>query len=848
MNPRLAVTAAVAVVFASLSLHSVISAANWFMTGLGAVVVVAIAGILTRLSRLASAVTATVAVLIAVVSLLSWPSWPARIVGLALVVITALSATGARPLRGVAVLACYLAILLLYLNLVFAHSSSFGFLIPSHDSLSALGRLWRDSFADFRYAPPVNDPAAVSLVAAAGIGAVGITVDILAVRLRRPAVAGLPLLLLFSVPVASNLKVFGVPQIIIFALSVSGYLALLAADGRERLRMWGRLVTFRHVQSPDETGSGPDTKELAASGRRIGLAAVCLAIVVPVILPTMHAHDLFASGDGDGGGSSGSGGAGVSPLLQVTSLLKGSKRPVLTYTTTAPQPSEQYLQVYVLNYDKQSNQWSPLRSAHKPTAGMLPFKPQGLLSSTPVEKAKTTIDINKDYYGPAYLPLPYAATRVSVKNGAGGWDESAGSLMVFNNGLEMAGTTYTVWSTEPIPRQANILNEPVPEPIQAEYGSYHGPDRAALLHIADQRTAGATTPFERAVELENWFSNSFTYTLSPDLPARNWLLPFLTSDQRGFCSQFAQAFAVLARLVGIPSRIAVGYTGGTQVYGHAAEWQVTTADAHAWPELYFAGAGWLRFEPTPVGADGQATAALPVYASLGNTLPSHKTNSAPTPTSSAGTTPLDRRHQIYSHLNHGPDSGFATPSRSAGSGLWLDIGIPAAVLLLIGWPALIRVATRRRRWLTASSDADLAHAAWRELTDDLADYGVGFTRAETPRAVARRVTADAHLDESGMQAVRRISAAEERARYARLAEPGTGLKAQVRTARQAISASVPRRQRLRARLLPASTLAAARQLTQRAGELLSWLDFSWPAMRRQLRAALHRPGGHATQA
>ena len=154
-------------------------------------------------------------------------------------------------------LACYLAFLLLYLNLAFAHSSSFGFLIPSHSSLSELGRLWHGAFASFKYAPPVADPEPVSLVAAAGIGAVAIAVDILAVRLRRPAVAGLPLLLLFSVPVASNLKVFGVPQIIIFALSVTGYLALLAADGRDRLRMWGRLVTFRHVQSPDETGSGP---------------------------------------------------------------------------------------------------------------------------------------------------------------------------------------------------------------------------------------------------------------------------------------------------------------------------------------------------------------------------------------------------------------------------------------------------------------------------------------------------------------------------------------------------------------------------------------------------------------
>ena len=845
MNPRLAITAAVAVVLASLSLSSVVVGANWFVTGLGAVAVVAVAGIVTRLSRIPAAIAATVAVLIAVVPLLSWPGWPARIVGLVIVVITALSATGARTLRGVAVLACYLAFLLLYLNLAFAHSSSFGFVIPSHSSLSALGRLWRGSFADFRYSPPVADPEPVSLIAAAGIGAVAITVDILAVRLRRPAVAGLPLLLLFSVPVASNLKVFGVPQILIFALSLTGYLGLLAADGRERLRMWGRLVTFRHVQSPDETGSGPDTRDLAASGRRVGLAAVCLAVVIPVILPAMHAHDLFATGDGGGGG--GSGGTALSPLLRVGSLLEGKAQPVLTYTTTAANPGEQYLQVYALNYNARDNQWLPQHSTERETAGVLPFKAPGVVSSTLVTNVTTDVQINKDYSGPAVLPLPYAPTAVTINGGTDGWLESSGSLMVFNNGIDMAGLSYTARSTEATPRQANIGNGPVPPSIQAEYGTYNGPDRNELRRIAEASTDGATTPFEKAVNLEDWFSNNFTYSLRPDLPAGNWLPAFLTTDQRGFCSQFAQAMAILARLVGIPSRISVGYTGGTPVDGQGHTWRVTTADAHAWPELYFTGEGWLRFEPTPTGLHGQATAEIPAYASLGNTLPLNKGSSQSTPSTPAHTSPIDGRHQIAAHLNHGTDSGFTPASQRAGYDLWLAAGIPAAVFLLIAWPALIRLVTRRRRWLTAASDADLAHAAWRELTDDLADYGLGFMPAETPRAVARRVTNDANLDESGIQAVQRISAAEERARYARLAGPSAGLKAQALIARRAISASVPRRQRLRARLLPASTLGAARRLTQRAGELLSWLDFSWPAVRRQLRTALHRPGGHATQ-
>jgi hypothetical protein len=175
---------------------------------------------------------------------------------------------------------------------------------------------------------------------------------------------------------------------------------------------------------------------------------------------------------------------------------------------------------------------------------------------------------------------------------------------------------------------------------------------------------------------------------------------------------------------------------------------------------------------------------------------------------------------------------------AAGAGLWLAFGIPLLVVLLFGAPALTRLLVRRRRWLTASGDAGLALTAWRELTDDLADLGLPCAPGETPRAVVGRVTQQAALDPAAAEALTRIAAAEERARYARLPVPGAGLAAEVRTARRAVAASVTRRQRLRAKLLPASTTAAARRLLERAGGLLGWLDSSWPAVRRQVRRAL----------
>jgi transglutaminase-like putative cysteine protease len=521
---------------------------------------------------------------------------------------------------------------------------------------------------------------------------------------------------------------------------------------------------------------------------------------------------------------------------------------VLTYTTTAADPSQQYFEVYALNYNARRDEWLQLHSAIRPVAGApaaarLPWTAPGLVATNPLlSSIRTNVHISRDYSGPSVLPIPYAPTQLDLGGDNAGWYESSDSLMVFNDGLTLANLSYKVRSTYPNLREANITNRPVPRSIRAQYGSYDGPDRAQLREIARAQTAGATTPLQAVLDLEGWFQNDFSYSLRPGLPTTHWLPTFLTTDQRGFCSQFAWALAVLARLVGIPSRIAVGYTGGVPVPGSGGTWRVTTADAHAWPELYFAGEGWLRFEPTPTGAGGQRTAAVPPYAGVGKTGPAHKVNPAVGPTSQAGTLPASKKHLAPAGLGHGARGGLTTGRHSADSELWLAIGIPAGVVLLIAWPALTRVLTRRRRWLIASSDGELAHAAWRELTDDLADYGLGFTPAETPRAVARRVAKEADLDDSGINAVIRISGAEERARYARLPDPGADLKGSVRTARRAISASVPRRQRLRATLLPASTLQAAGRLTQRASEMLNWLDFSWPGVRRQLRSMGQRPG------
>ena len=114
--------------------------------------------------------------------------------------------------------------------------------------------------------------------------------------------------------------------------------------------------------------------------------------------------------------------------------------------------------------------------------------------------------------------------------------------------------------------------------------------------------------------------------------------------------------AVLARMVGIPARVVVGYTQGSFIGNNT--WQVKTSDAHAWPELYFPNAGWLRFEPTPpnsVGLAGQATASAPPYStplsdSIGNVSPnsggSSSSNFVPQSNSASNRKPAEAASSI----------------------------------------------------------------------------------------------------------------------------------------------------------------------------------------------------------
>jgi transglutaminase-like putative cysteine protease len=776
---RRTIAAAVAVILASVSLYPIFSGVFWFWNGCGAVIVVALAGTATRLRRL-----------------------PVPVVLLA----------GA-------------AALLLYLNLAFSNAKSLIHLLPTPASLAALWDMAGQGFDEAsRYAPPVPELPGMMVLAAAGIGIAALLTDLIAVRLASAALAGLPLLLLFTEPFTLSVSRGFLGTTVAFCATVAGYLALLSSEARDKIREWEHASPAASYE--------PDTRTLAAAGRRVGFASVVIALCLPLFIPGLHFTRLFGNGQPGIGGSGGSGATVGFPdpnLRLSQELHTGQPTTVLTYRTTDPTPS--YLQTSTVDkLTVQGWQLFARPQAQVPAGTQLPVPPGLTATGSGLTKVSTAITLSGSVAQDplSTLPVPYPPTTVTA---SGTLRAEKSTLMVFDYGITLGGLSYTVGSLDETPTAQQLSAAPPPaESIAAHYlavPSSYDPLRPLATSIV--RAAGAKTPLAEAVALQNYLAaGSFKYTLSaPTMLTADDLKRFLTVTKAGYCQQFSFAMAALARLLNIPSRVAYGFTSGTPTATDT--WQVTTHDAHAWPELYFQGYGWLRFEPTPGGATGQGTATTPSYGltpvSPGSASQGQKTPLTGPSGGAAGA--AGRLKGITPPFADGPIGPAGQGSASFGP--WAIFGLVVAGLLVLALPApwCARRVIRYRRWRRGpagpragpapagradrvrSRDVARAHAAWQELRDDLADYGAAALPSESPRAVAARAGTGLDLASPARDALGRIAMAEERARYAPAPADGSGLRADSATVRRAIAAATPRGTRWRARLLPSSVVGPA---------------------------------------
>jgi len=698
LNTRMTITAGCAVVLVSTVLYPVFIGSGWFYAGIGAVIAVGAAGTLSRL----------------------------------------------RTLPVVVCVAITLLALLLYLNLVFEARHSWIGIIPTPGSVSRLWRLAGTGFTDSRkYAPAVPELSGLVLLSTAGIGLTAIMTDLIAVRLRSTALAGLPLLVLFTVPVAINAPHSQLSTGVIFCLGTAGYLAMLSADGRERIRVWGRLVSLWRTgwlhesttynvsayngssgaggsaRSGGSAGSGsagsggrdsrggsrigPDTRALAAAGRRVGLASVVLALCAPLLLPGLHPSKLFASGPGIGGTGGSGGGSAVglpNALLQIaTQLQEKTPTQVLTYTTTASQNVQTYDPQYLreASYDTLTDSgWMPDYAAGAAQLGTLP-SPQGQAPGLSAEHVITRVSVAADVPTSSltFLPMPYPPAQVAV-SAPGLWLTDP-ELMVFSNGGSIAGRSYTVDSLVVDPSAADLKEAPAPplaslRPDLALPTSYQ---LASLKQLAEQVTAGKKTEYDKVNALALFLADNGIYSTSVrPFTGAPGMVAFLTT-KTGSCVQFAWTMTVLARLLGIPARLATGFTAGTQAK-RPDSYVVKTSDSHAWTEVYFQDYGWIRFEPTPAG---QGTAVPPNYMGNGHGTgtiigPPIKNGSGSAGNTNAGNT--SRTHLVQGRSGEGPTVTLpATASTASTPWTAIALAVLAAIALACGVIALVAPPAQR---------------------------------------------------------------------------------------------------------------------------------------------------------
>ena len=325
----------------------------------------------------------------------------------------------------------------------------------------------------------------------------------------------------------------------------------------------------------------------------------------------------------------------------------------------------------------------------------------------------------------------------------------SGGVMVAARGLER-GSRYTVWSSAPRPSPAALARSKPLYPLAAqrylELGrsrlpAFGAPGRVStvdgvfrddrfpqlwpyrpLWTQAQRLTAASRSPYEATIALESWLraTGNFGYTETPPAPPAGVppLVDFATRSKLGYCQHYAGTMAVMLRLLGIPARVAVGFTSGRWTDG---EWVVTDHQAHAWVEAWFEGYGWLPFDPTPgrgtLSADyTMASDSADAVRALGTGrfLQPDAVPTDPTPVTPVTSTPADE---------------------SGGVPGWLVAGIS----LLLGYCVLVATikALRRRRRLGRDDPRQAATGLRLELIDLLRDHGLAINHT-TPLAVVRQ--------------------------------------------------------------------------------------------------------------
>ena len=192
--------------------------------------------------------------------------------------------------------------------------------------------------------------------------------------------------------------------------------------------------------------------------------------------------------------------------------------------------------------------------------------------------------------------IPAAAEPVAASGGNIGWNEDR-AMLVSSDGDLAAGAVYDIVSVSPRIALDDLQGASSSNPADPIYLDLPDDLPTSVRTVAQEVTSATTTPYETALTLQDWFQTEFVYSLDVQAGHSNSAMESFLRDRIGYAEQFAGTYAAMMRTLGIPARVAVGFTAGENAGDQGA--LVLGKHAHAWPEVWFDGLGWVPFEPTP---------------------------------------------------------------------------------------------------------------------------------------------------------------------------------------------------------------------------------------------------------
>lgn len=696
-----------------------------------------------------------------------------------------------------------LGVLLGVVTLLFGNGTGLLWILPTTDTFERIQSLIASGVDSIeQQSTPAVATEGIVFLLVCGAGVIAVLMDILAITLRWPALAGLPVLIPVLVP---GVVVDGGAEALSLALTGGAYLLLLRVD-----------VRTRRTQEADNPDLGRDAPRVFAPVRRRGPGPLWGSVIVGSVgivsaLVLSIATPAFTTGNVVGTGSNRLlFGAGVSPMIDLGQDLRRPKAgPALHYTTTATDLP--YFKLLTLDRFVGTT-WtvSVDRSDLGNTVNQI-AAPPGLSADVRTTESRTSVVI--DGVETNWLPAPTPAIKVTGLNGDWYWDNRTRAIGSRDTTTRDQEYTVTSLHLEPTAEQLRASSTTYPASV-TPYLELPVPRPDIIDQTARDVTSSTATNYDAAVAIQDYLrGDDFSYdTEAPvedgyDGGGAEVIGTFL-DVKKGYCVHFASAMSIMARSLGIPSRIVLGYLPGsassnvTEGYGR---YNVSSHDLHSWPELYFTGVGWVPFEPTP-GRGSVPDYATPEAASATETTPG---GSLPTsaPRANEEDLPGDTGGTAGQSVQNQPLDALIRAALVA-----------AIILCLLLAPGVTRRIRRTRRLARIRTGAGGPADAWAELTDTAMDHGVVVRDTETPRELAGRLNLFVADTASVGEPLERLLVAEERNSYARpgqatVTDAGVGLAADLATVIGDLHSAADGKTRWRATVVPASlwpTVLAAR--------------------------------------